>query len=207
MKCALREKCSDFLSKCWKCSFSASWRTQKPGAVWRNETKLHPRAHQGDPHEGERRGGQLAALLPPHQTDGRHAWCTLSTVAVIHLVFNLTYFNEHEGKPDCLLLDRLWRRSTCSVWAPSSRPTPWKWSFQRWCQRSLPPSFPRSWQAWWGRSYSTPNDDTSTDVATLWRHYCCDWIIPSILTGFFAPFDSTQLSKTLPNCLYGPLAL
>lgn len=67
---------------------------------------------------------------------------------------------------------RLWRRSTCSVWAPSSRQKPWEWSFQRWCRRSLPPSFPRSWQAWWGPSYSTPSDDASTDIATLqWLDY------------------------------------
>lgn len=60
----------------------------------------------------------------------------------------------------CLCTARSWRRSTCSAWAPSSRPTPWRWSSQRWCRRSLPPSFLRFWLAWWGPCCSTQSDPT-----------------------------------------------
>lgn len=57
------------------CVLSTSWGTQKSGSIWGNETKLHPGADQSHPHEGERPGGQLTAILPPHQVNGRHARC------------------------------------------------------------------------------------------------------------------------------------
>lgn len=44
---------------------------------------------------------------------------------------------------------------------------PWRWSFQRWCQRSLPPSFLRCWQAWWSLCCSTQSEDSSTDGEAL----------------------------------------
>lgn len=84
-------------------TLSASWRTQKSGSIWRDETKLHPGADQGCPRQGEGLGGELAAVLPPHQTDGRHAWGRRSVNSCLK---SGCEFNEIQDKHECLLSRR-----------------------------------------------------------------------------------------------------
>lgn len=84
-------------------ALSASWRTQKSGGIWRDETKLHPGADQGYPRQGEGLGGELAAVLPPHQTDGRHAWGQCGDNSCLKSGGG---FNENQDEHECLLSRR-----------------------------------------------------------------------------------------------------